>query len=274
LSGLGWSSDDKRGRFNEYAVPGSYWGVNPRRWVGDSLLWHGSWVKGPGAFPVQDTLTGSPGENLRQLVRMNNDSYFASGIKEFVLIVRFTGRYFDDVRVVWSGSLAWTDWGVSRYVRSYFDFYPPCYVAIDRTNTNSIANGDTLKPVFDYYLSAVQDKGRARIFGVSLIIAEAPAAIAQSWHYWEWNGTKDLPVTFDDLMAQRHIVYPFKIDVAKNTLADVWWPNIDIRSWRSGKYFIGIIARDEWGNEGLAPVSVPALGLVTNPIMVTVLSGQ
>ena len=111
----------------------------------------------------------------------------------------------------------------------------------------------------------------ANIEEVKLVIAKKPETLE-----WIINPQTDSISTPDTLSVDflytiRNRILPFEIRTENTFLSEVRWDNIDPRHWPAGDYIMGVITKDEFGNEGFGPGG----GIKnTNPWLIHVLSGR
>lgn len=223
-------------------------------------------------------------ENSRVFRNLKFSDLINAGRKEFVLVLKFKGKYFGEDRYValrdellqpsgLSGSAALQQ---ATTTNTYFDFYRPSVAFVSSQNPKYLNNGDTVSGSFSVYLSqdgAAADKGKSRITDISLIIARKPPAMA--WDYLSWKVVEDVPVVaMEDLKTEPFHIFPANLGVPKKSFLEISWQGIDVSNWASGRYFIGVYTEDEYGNGGLAPVTFNKTSHQTNPFLVTVLSGK
>ncbi len=246
---------------NEIAVPGSYWGANPKRWQSTSRE----------IIDIQETLAGTPAENYHEIVKMQRSFLFDFGRKEFVIFARFKGRYFDDVRVAASiGPRLNISPAHPNHMQTFIDFYPP-KANIDDNQPLWLTNGYEVANVFGYALSSsgsVADDGHARVTTIELVVAQWPAE-----RVWD-KKTTPFEIDIEELLAYRHRILPYDVTIPKATLNDVAWRNVDASDWPSGQYVMGILTEDEYGNGGFAPIKLKMAEYTTNPWIVTIRTGK
>ncbi len=245
---------------NETCVPGSYFGSNPLRWNTRT----GSYDS------TQTRLRGNVEKMFAHVKALGRIDLSTSGKKQAMLVTRFTGKYFDDVRVMVSTSrVLYGDWQGDRV---FLDFYPP---EINFKETEEIGNYSVITSgSFDFELGtnpSARDRGYADIVDVRLMIAQKPATLE-----WSADNSNNALATADTISIGsvrqfRHEIFPYDIKVFQPTLRDIKWEGIDVSNWPSGEYIMGIITRDQFGNEGWAPQSE---GSKTNPWLVTILTGK
>jgi hypothetical protein len=155
-----------------------------------------------------------------------------------------------------------------------FDFYPPNVTFGSPDTSGCTANGDTVLGRLGVVLGAsgVEDKGKARVTKVELIVAQKPAGLA--WNYWNWLSDSLVPVTLNELYQQPHELFPYSIAEPLRELRNVKWENISTQGWPSGDYLVGVITGDEFGNEGLGLAFIIQSYSSSNPFLVTILSGS
>jgi hypothetical protein len=242
-----------------------------------------------------------PDSAYRLLTGLDRNQLYAYGKKEFMLVFHFRGRYFHEDRYVLMsrsqagesgyiyGENATLSSGLSRTIstRTYFDFYPPAINFTSVVDTLYLNNGDTVRSIFDFALdnASAEDKGLARITELKLIVAHCPANGTilsdnrtvwndATWNYPTWTANTQLPVSLTDLQAERVVEIPYPVHMPWRVINGVAWRGIDPSEWKSGKYFIGVVSKDEYGQEGFAPVAFQPATFSTNPFIVTVLSGK
>ncbi|MBD3320892.1 MAG: hypothetical protein GF350_07360 [Chitinivibrionales bacterium] len=253
-------------KYNETCVPGSYWGPDPLWWNPNAKQLNS----------VQEVLDEGPLENYRKVRIMNKSFIYSVGKKEFMIVARFKGKYFNDVRLALSGSKVAQKYGP----RSYFDLYQPYIVWWDEKNSDWVNNDCTVVSAFNYALNAnsCTDGGQADIDAIDLIIAQKPDSMEWNLNFSNDPGQHD--VTADTLSLEalynlRHYIFPYEIKVRNFFQKNVRWDDINPGQWPSGKYIMGIVTRDEFGNEGFAPVNKEGTAAkLSNPWMVTVQTGK
>lgn len=259
------------------STPGSYFGENPKIW---------SKEEGKRYVDIQHREYGTPGENYRRIMQLQKFDMVKYGRKEFAIVLRFRGKSFGDVRTVLSGSNLAASGGrqgstavvsLDSYIRTYFDFFAPKITNASISHPDYVTNGDTISNVFNFVLDAegsAADGGKARIEEVKLVIAYSPPTDTFTWNYWEWDNNIVPPITLEQMLARKSIVLPFDVRVRETGLQKVRWEAIDPSGWDSGNYFIGVVTRDEFGNEGLAPMNYEERTFGTNPMRVVVMTGK
>ena len=70
-----------------------------------------------------------------------------------------------------------------------------------------------------------------------------------------------------------HSVFTYAIPIEQRIIPFIQWKHIDPSAWPSGRYFIGIVAADEYGYSGLAAMARDA-ALSSNPLLVYVATGK
>ena len=235
-----------------------------------------------------------------------------SGKKEISVVFRFKGRFFKDERYfVTTGILSRTDsdkrpdvdWfnvyeageyslsgttaSTSDRIKEYYvDYYVPSIALPSSQNAEYLNNGDTVTQLFDFVMNAdgsVSDVGLARVTSLSLIVAKYPEDGEKLSDGTVWNDTlwdpqswisKQIlpPVTLDDLYKFEHFILPYDIWVPQITISGIRWEDINPYSWDAGKYLVGIIAGDEYGNSGLAQLNLT--GKQSNPFRLVVVNGK
>ncbi|MDD5673652.1 MAG: hypothetical protein PHC61_05795 [Chitinivibrionales bacterium] len=261
--------------YNELATPGSYWGANPGYFdENHSMLVFAGQTPVGGQQACQVTLSGlSPSQAYHEMVKMNPSALYNAGVKEFAVALRFTGRFFNDVRTV----LSFKEVDGATYVgQTYFGLYPPKAVFFlnqSGVNPDWIGNDCTITGPFNYSLktlASVQSSSHASIEQVLLVIAQFPDTM-------QWNPfVTPAQMTIDQLYSYRHLVIPYNVQVPNYILDNVRWANVDPSSWPSGRYLMAVITQDEYGNRGIAP-TIPSSTLdqlQCNPWRVTVASGK
>lgn len=247
--------------YNEIAVPGSYWGPSPKRWD----------ITKRDYVDIQEEITGSAHSNYDEIVKMQRTFIYDFGKKEFWIFARFRGKYFNDVRMAASiGDRLDIPQHDPNLMQGYMDLYPP-KVNIDAESPLWITNGHQLTQSFGYALAqtgSVTDDGEAKVEAVELVVAQWPQS--RSWD----NKTTPYTLTLEQLQSYRHMVYPFPIPVPDVTISDVAWRDIDASDWPTGKYVMALVTRDEFGNEGFAPMKYLTSEESTNPWIATVLTGK
>lgn len=242
-------------KFNEIAVPGSYWGANPVYLRGSEYV-----LTSIGGYsPVTN-----PGQNFRRIVALNKTQLIGAGTKEFSMIFIFKGKFFNDTRTVFihrevDGTLT---------SRVSFDSYQPAAYTTSVGADDRLMNDDIIVAPFSFALvqtGSIQDKGKAMISEVKLVIAQFGDS--------PWDSTISANMTLDALYGLRHIVLPFDLKVTKASANGVRWDNIDPSDWPSGNYLMAIITKDEFGNQGFAPFS-PNSTKISNPWRINVMSGK
>jgi len=236
----------------------------------------------PVAVNRQKIGEGKPYENYHRVRFIRRTLRASKGLKEFVLVLRFTGRFFGEDRYIFSRPTLVHDSLNPQYVSTnkiidstHFDFYPPNITFLSTSNSQYINNGDTIYSNFKVTLNqdgAIRDFGHARIKELSLIVTKATQEQANNWNYLDWRPDDELPITMGAMKNAPHYIFPYKFTKEQWTFEAIEWPIVDISRWSSGNYFIGIIAKDEFGNEGFAPVSFT--GNQTNPWLVTIMNGK
>ena len=232
-----------------------------------------------------ETLQGGAGDKLRRVLNLTPKDRANTGAKEFVLVIKLQGRYFGEERYILSktgiydvGNEAQSGAVKAKEERYlWFDFIPPKATMVSPTNAGYLNNGDTISTAFDYALdgASVVDGGYGRVTDIKLVFARCPSSLEAIWDYTSWSIDEAVPITLADLYEQRVATYEYEISSPLRNMNDVEWKNIDPSTWPSGKYFMGIVTRDEHGNEGLAPVTRSlAPNYQTNPFLVTVTSGR
>jgi hypothetical protein len=246
--------------FNTTCAPGSYWGPNPQRWnsLSQTLL--------PSQVVVADTV-GDPRGMFDKLMYLPKLEAATWGKKEFILVTRFTGRFFNDVRVMLSGGKLFTSTRYAHYYApaySYFDVYPPV-IYLDEPNDIGcfLNNGSVIASNFCYALSksSVADLGKANVSAIQLLIAKKPADDL-------WSAEN---ATRQDLLNLRAEILEYPIKIPKDYVNEVRWDNIDPSNWPSGQYVMAIWVSDEFGNEGFARFFESGY---TNPWVVDVQTGR
>jgi hypothetical protein len=236
-------------------------------------------------------------EMLDVLMALKKSDEVLSGFKEFFLVFSFKGTNFWEQRYVVSRKDVYDESreltsGLVRTVSTYyaFDLHKPNAYYLARSVEGVIGNGDTISSRFDFVLddAGVRDGGKARVTEIKLVIASEPdsgqiMADGSMWYPGTWNylnWTQDslynrFPISLQDLYNSRRVtILDYPIDVPMRQILNVGWRDIDPLAWPSGRYFIGVVASDEYGNEGLAPVTFDQADRHTNPLLVTVLSGK
>lgn len=197
--------------------------------------------------------------------------------KKFILVLKFVGTEFEDDRYYFSEpSLLPGSKLTNTTTESYLDFFVPFIRLIQSKSPYFLTNGDTLVNNLDFVLDegqSIHDGGLARITKLELIIAKKPANL--EWNPLSWKDSSDVPIVNLELFKQNsYSIIPYPIAAPLATLKNVAWNAIDLSAIPSGKYFIGIIASDEFGNEGFAGYKFNQDTKATNPFEVTVLSGK
>jgi len=274
---------------NETCVPGSFWGDPVYFWDGlnpqpdhgsvprvDSIGWL---VKGQKILAYN-----SPDSAFNKIRKMTIFALTLSGTKQFWIVARFKGQYFDDVRVMTSaGQVFMRSQGKDERGgdRSNFDFYQPKAIFWPG-NGDWYTNGSVITSTFNYALNptpSISDQGGAYVNDIRLIIARnqnniIPWTASPNANAALRNVTADT-ISIEALRSLRHIEIPYAIPITSYSLNGVRWNNIDISSWPSDNYIMGVVARDRYGNEGFAPVGdISADKPYTNPWQVTILSGK
>lgn len=239
------------------------------------------------------TLTGGPDLQFKRFSQMSKTQQNLKGKKVFFIAFKFTGREFLEPRYVMSDDNIYDETselkvGLVNEVNTYMylDYFQPKATLEDASIETYLTNGDTLTRPFDFVLdpSSVNDQGYCRVTGISLVIAKepAPGTILESgqswspslWNFSGWDLDSVPPMTLQDLYNQQIAIYDFPVEVPLRVIKNVAWRDIDITSWSSGRYYVGLVARDEFGNEGLASVNFNSTTKSTNPFQITVLSGR
>jgi len=238
----------------------------------------------PRVVLVDSTIRGTPSENFHRLLALKATDLVNVGKKECILVVKFRGRFFREERYVLSNTDLYGEvQGPSKFlgvkfVRHYWlDFVPPRATMTSYLTAGHLNNGDTISGTFDYVLdeAGVRDEGYARVSDIRLVVSRCPPALEAVWDYTAWSREELPPVTPADLYANRMVEMEYPIRWPTVNVVDVAWRNIDPSTWPSGKYLMGIVTRDEFGNESFAPVTRSlAPDYQTNPFLVTVTSGR
>jgi len=275
---------------NETCVPGSFWGQNVVFWDGLNKL--------PNPPPATDSSAGwlLKGQNIittpvdsafkafNKIKKMTIFALTLSGTKQFWIVARFKGQYFDDVRVITSaGQVFMKSQGKDERGgdRANFDFYQP-KATFWVGAADWYTNGSVITSTFNYALNpspSISDQAGAYVSDIRLIIARnqnniIPWTVSPNSKPELRNVTADT-ISIEALRSIRHIEIPFVIPITASAIWDVRWNNIDISNWPSDNYIMGVVARDRYGNEGFAPVGdISADRPYTNPWQVTILSGK
>jgi len=226
--------------------------------------------------------------NFNRLIKMRRGELSTFGTKEFVLVLKFKGKYFKEDRyfMTTESYLPTTNKGSGAVTKqrnryTYFDFYCPFVYFPSPDKPYYLNNGDTVTGDFSFKLNfvegefSVEDKGNARISELKLIVAEKPDI---NWNYEEWTsdsvGVIAQRIGLATLKQKKYDVLEYNIPYRKSKYDLVQWQNIDISSWKSGSYFIAIYAKDEFGYEGITPVPFNKNTKQTNPFEIHVLNGR
>jgi hypothetical protein len=247
---------------NETAVPGSYWGANPRRWN----------VKDSNYINIQETLVNSPDSLYKRWINLSPDLIQKKGIKEFIIVAVFKGRFFGDTRTVVSCKNELGEFTT----RTFFDLYPPAVNINYQDNPYYLSDDSTVAASFAYGLcssveagAAVFDGGFAEVTKVNLVIARKPDSL--TWvakeTYKKFLADQNLIYTYP------HIILPFEINDQQYFLWNVRWENIDPTAWPTGEYIMAVITADEFGNEGMG-ISNILRDAFPNPWRIKVLTGR
>ncbi len=253
---------DRVDEYNYTATPGSFWGPK-----GQILYWD---ERGEKLVNAQQVLAATPQENYDRLVNLSRGELVAkSGLKLFKLVARFKGRFFNDTRIVVSGTQGFVN---SSGLRSAIDFYPPriFFPGEDEAKTLTIFREGIINSAFDFVLdqddgSGVLDGGHANIIDVELVFAKIPQGRAISdyvTNYGEQNAQYPSAEFVKENM-QSH-VYDYDIKTLDHQLDNVVWEDIDPeeQKWASGYYIVGVITEDEYHNRGWGISNrVPSLGM-------------
>jgi hypothetical protein len=111
---------------------------------------------------------------------------------------------------------------------------------------------------------------------VSLIIARKPDSLLWTINPVTGESPADT-ITVGQLYNYAYRVIPYEVKTRSYELSKVVWENIDPAAWPPGQYIMGIVTRDEYGNEGFgfAKKISDARGTpYPNPWVVEVLSTQ
>jgi hypothetical protein len=236
---------------NETAVPGSFWGRNPVTFDNGTLK------------PIQIALSGSDEVMYERLLNLYAGDLWSYGKKELVIFARFTGKYFNDTRMA---MIKGKDFGFDA-TRAYIDRYAP-KMAYAREGENFFNNGEVLGPSFTLELESVLDGGSAYVDEIQLVIAR-----------WSEGRTWDVETTPGDLAPQDlytingHRIFPFELRVLSSSYLDVKWTDIDASKWPSGNYVMGVVTKDQYGNEGFAPITTTEPSF-SNPWLVNIQTGR
>ncbi len=235
---------------NETASPGSFWGS-------DVVVYD------KGKFePQQEIVTGDDEQIYNMLLDLDPGNLWTFGKKELILFARFTGKYFNDTRMAMiKGKDFETD-----ALKVYIDQYAPCII-YNRESEEFFNNDAVLGPTFSYGLENVADQGDAQIEEINLVIAR-----------WDEGRTwdEDTPgsLTPQDLYTiNGNRIIPFELLVLASDYKHVKWTDIDASEWPSGDYVMGIVTRDEYGNQGFAPISTVEPDY-SNPWKVNIQTGR
>lgn len=235
---------------------------------------------------------GSPQANFDRMMELLPSQLAGNGRKEFMIGLRLKGRFFLEDRFALSNEDYYQPrvsdtralLANERVTRMFFDFYQPKATFRGKGLPGYLQNGDTITTTFDYYLddASIVDQGNCRVEKVSLVVARSPEVgdvLANGtvwtdsiWNHEDFVPLSELPLSLEDLYRQRVAVYDYPVDMPLRVISKVHWLDLEATSWPEGPYFIGIVTRDEFGNEGLAPVFQNAS--VSNPFLVHVLSGK
>lgn len=256
----------------EYSIPGSFWGERTEEKSDGSLdtIWE-----------IASDSAGNPNtvqENLKLLTELDAQDLFRSGKKEFGIIARFRGRYFNELRTVVS-MRSFTPGGIE----TYFDFYPPG-IRRDKFQYFMVGDGKTVKGTFSISINEAGyfndknnfrgyalDAGGAGLVGAELIIAQMPDSVVTIWD----RVTTPSTITRDVLTSWRHRIFPFVFATPQYEKVNLYWYDIDPSEWPSGWYALGIVTEDEFGNKGIAPFRLGGWGDVNaNPQHWKIITGR
>jgi hypothetical protein len=255
---------------NETCVPGSFWGKTPLYWNGSNF------------DSTQIPILLSPGNAFKKVRAVQK----SPGTKEVIVIAVFKGRYFGDTRTAASSGEA-----LSKYngrpegegPRGLFDLYQPRLYFLGATGDDGWQNnGSIINSTFNVALGrnmSIEDAGYANVTSLRLLIAKNDGSIP--WNLVVSDIAATRKVTADTLslgavQKLRYVEIPFPIIASSSIIYGVKWTNLDLTDWPSGSYIMGVIARDQFGNEGFAPPMVPATADKpwTNPWQVTIFTGK
>lgn len=253
------------GKLNETAVPGSYWGADPKIWRNSN--------SDPDDYVSTQRLIASDSAQAMYDYLMALDIYQlrSQGKKEFTIVALFKGRYFNDTRVMVAGSKIITDTRFAQNyppAQSYFDLYPPMIQPAKAGSGCHLTNGDVISSNFCFHLlegddkTSVIDLAEANVAEITLVIAKKP-----TW----MDNDEATQLSMDQLFSLRTDLFPYEIKKPENIQRNVGWDNVDPSDWPSGEYLFAVITADEFGNRGLAPYNSNDY---TNPFVVTVQSGK
>ncbi len=197
--------------------------------------------------------------HMKVLKEMSSRNTYDNGRKELALVLRLTGRYFGESRVVIMSGRMRHDVGFMSYV----DFYPPM-VWRDSWEYEFPFDGDTIEGPFTVNLNTaadpcpvpfeatrghVCDRGGADVVAIDLYLAEMTDSMAAAWV----PDTSCYQVTMDQLLALPHRSFPARPFAPSERVCPVSWPEIDPTDWYDGFYLVAIVTSDCYGNHGIAP---------------------
>jgi len=227
---------------------------------------------------VYDTLkVGNPQDHFKILKILSDTDTKNFGKKEFALVLRFKGRYFNEVRTILSTQELSGDVDYS----SYLDFYPPL-VKLDQWDKEVPEDGSEITKPFNVNINKtgiatdadgwrgwVRDLGGAKIKAVDLVFAECPQSLIDDWSL---EDARNL-ITLDVLATLRNRVFPFPL---QNPVTEIlpYWDGIDPTSWPSGWYLMIFVTEDEFGNRGIPPLYLKLAANFSNPQHLKIVTNQ
>lgn len=166
------------------------------------------------------------------------------GKKGFLMVLRFRELFFGDEFLKFYG---YSD--TTLEFASYWDWYLPI-MNPDKSydNPDHVGHGDIIVEPFNFALDSISvvDMGFANVEDLRLVIAREPPS-------FDW-AKRTSPITVEELLSFRSFEYPYNINRPDYEMLEVRWDGIDPTTWPSGKYLMGVVVRDEYGNEGFATV--------------------
>jgi hypothetical protein len=168
------------------------------------------------------------------------------GRKQFLFVARFVDTSFADTITRVFGF----DSGASS-TQTWWDVYPP-QIRFNATAQNPLhlGNDSVVTGTFGFALDkqSVSDNGFARIEAISLAVLRKPDTLT-------WDPlTTPSSLTVERVQPWLYGLFPFPVSDTSCRIDDVLWESIDPGGWPGGEYLMGVVVRDEYGEDVFAGV--------------------